>query len=367
MHKINRTKQIDTGFFLIRDLAAVGIALGVSLLLIMAVSNDPWGSMKVFLTGPLQTVSRMGYIVEKMIPLMFTGVGVSLMFRCKQVNMGGEGAFFLGGVVSAAVAIKIALPLGIHPVLCIVAAGIVGALVCGATAVLHTKFHALTIVTSLMLNYVCLYLGQYIINKPLWDPSAGFQASYKYAETALLPKLFSRTNIHMGLIVAVLVVVGGHYLIENTTLGYKIRTVGQNPGFASYSGINVTATIILCELIGGALAGMGGAVEQLGMYTRFEYQALSGHGSDGVMIAVIAGNNPKYVPIAALFLAYVKVGAETMARMSDVPPEVVSIVQSIIIMFVVAEKFLAKWKHKVIAKESMKNIEKIDAGTGVAD
>jgi len=81
----------------------------------------------------------------------------------------------------------------------------------------------------------------------------------------------------------------------------------------------------------------------------------------GVMIAVIAGNNPKYVPIAALFLAYVNVGAETMARMSDVPPEVVSIVQSVIIMFVVAEKFLANWKHKVIAKQSLKELGRVEA------
>ena len=118
----------------------------------------------------------------------------------------------------------------------------------------------------------------------------------------------------------------------------------------------MTAVIIGCQLIGGALAGLGGAVEQLGMYKRFEYAGMSGHGFDGVMIAVIAGNNPKYVPIAALFLAYVNVGAETMARMSDVPPEVVSIVQSVIIMFVVAEKFLAHWKHKVIAKQSLKDL-----------
>ncbi|HIV86511.1 MAG TPA: ABC transporter permease [Candidatus Pygmaiobacter gallistercoris] len=357
MLEVNRVKKIDAIFFVIRDLLAVGIALVVSFLLIFIVSDDAWEALSLFLFGPLQTVSRVGYIVEKMIPLLFTGVGVSLMFRCKQVNMGSEGAFYLGGVISTAVAVKLALPAGIHPVACMIAAGLVGALVCGTTAVLHTKFHALTIVTSLMLNYICLYFGQYLINNPLWDPSAGFQASYKYAETALLPKIFSRTNIHAGLFIALLAVVFGHFLIEKSTLGYKIRTVGYNPKFAAYAGINVTATIILCQMIGGFLAGLGGAVEQLGMYKRFEYAGLSGHGSDGVMIAVIAGNNPKYVPISALFLAYVSVGAETMARMSDVPSEVVSIVQSIIIMFVVAEKFLAGWKHKVIAGQSIKQMK----------
>ena len=212
-----------------------------------------------------------------------------------------------------------------------------------------------------MINYICLYLGQYFINHQLWDVTTGYQASFKFLETALLPKLFTKTNIHAGLFLAVAVVVFGHILLEKSTFGYKLKLVGINPDFSRYSGINVTAVIIGCQLIGGALAGMGGAVEQLGMYKRFEYSGLSGHGFDGVMIAVIAGNNPKYVPIAALFLAYVNVGAETMARMSDVPPEVVSIVQSVIIMFVVAEKFLANWKHKVIAKQSLKDLGRVEA------
>ena len=141
--------------------------------------------------------------------------------------------------------------------------------------------------------------------------------------TALLPRLFTKTNIHAGLFFAIAAVIFGHILLEKSSFGYRIKMVGTNPSFAKYSGINVTATIIICELIGGFLAGFGGAVEQLGMYKRFEYQGLSGHGFDGVMIAVIAGNNPKYIPLAALFLAYVRVGAEATARMSDVPPELV--------------------------------------------
>ncbi len=353
---MNRTKKIDVAFFLIRDLCAIGLALLVSLVLIFLVSDDPWGSMRYFMVGPLQTISRMGYIVEKMIPLMFTGVGVCLMLRCNQMNMGGEGAFYLGGVMAAAVAIKLALPSGIHPALCLIVAGVVGALVCGATAVIHTKFHALTIVTSLMLNYVCLYLGQYIINYPLWDPDSGFQASFKYLDTARLPLLFSKTHIHFGLIIAVAVVVFGHILLEKTTFGYQIRMVGHNPRFAAYSGMNTERIVVLCQMLGGFLAGLGGAVEQLGMYQRFEYAGLSGHGFDGVMIAVIAGKNPKYVLLAALFLAYVSVGAETMARMSDVPSEVVAIVQSIVIMLVVAERFLAGWKQKVITKSALKEL-----------
>lgn len=351
------TKRIEQLFFILRDVLAILISLTISFFLVCSVSEDPLGAMSAFLFGPLKTISRMGYIVEKMIPLMFTGVGVCLMFSCGQVNLGGEGAFFLGGVVSTAVAVFVNLPSGLHPALCLLAAGLTGAVVCGLTAIFHIKFGSLTIVTSLMFNYVCLYIGTYLINYPLWDKASGYQASFKYLPTSLLPKLFSRTSIHAGLFLAIAVVIIGHIILNRSTLGYRIRMVGKNKNFARYSGIRVPLTILLSQVIGGFMAGMGGAVEQLGMYERFQYSGLSGHGFDGVMIAVIAGFNPQYVPIAGLFIAYVRAGAEVMARMSDVPSEMVSIVQSIIIMLIIAEKFLAMWKHKVIVKNSLKPAE----------
>ena len=355
------TKRIEQLFFVLRDVIAITISILISFLLICSVSEDPIGAMSTFLFGPLQTISRLGYIVEKMIPLMFTSVGVCIMFSCSQINLGSEGAFFLGGVISTVVAIFFNLPSGLHPALCILAAGLTGALVCGLTGFFHIKFHSLTIVTSLMFNYVCLYVGSYLINYPLWDSSCGYQASYKFASTALLPDLFSKTNIHAGLFLSIAAVIIGDIIVNKSTLGYRIKTVGKNRNFARYSGINVPSTILISQLLGGFFAGVGGAVEQLGMYERFQYAGLSGHGFDGVMIAVIAGFNPRYVPLAGLFLAYVRTGAEAMARMSDVPSEMVSIVQSIIIMLIIAEKFLSRWKHRVIVKNSIQPVEKAEA------
>jgi len=357
---MHSTKRIEQLFFVLRDVLAITIALVISFILICTVSEDPAGAMSIFLFGPVKTISRLGYIVEKMIPLMFTGVGVCIMFSCSQINLGGEGAFYLGGIVSTVLAIFVNLPSGLHPALCILAAGLTGAIVCGLIAIFHIKFHSLTIVTSLMFNYICLYIGSFLINNPLWDSTSGYQASFKFASTSLLPKLFNQTNIHAGLFLAIAAVVIGDIIVNKSTLGYQIKMVGRNQNFARYSGINVPSTILICQLIGGFFAGAGGAVEQLGMYERFQYSGLSGHGFDGVMIAVIAGYDPKYVPIAGLFLAYVRVGAEAMARMSDVPSEMVSIVQAIIIMLIIAEKFLSNWKHRVIVKNSMQPLDKVE-------
>ena len=122
--------------------------------------------------------------------------------------------------------------------------------------------------------------------------------------------------------------------------------------FAKYSGIGVGGAIVLSQVIGGAVAGMGGAVEILGMYTRFSLTSLPGYGFDGIIIAILAKNNPLFVPFAALFLAYLRIGADIMSRRTDVAPEVVSIVQSLIILLVGAKLFLEHYKHKKIVENS---------------
>ena len=345
-------KAIESRFSVIRDFIAIGIALFISFLLILSVSKEPLEAMKAFIIGPLSTVTRLGYIVEKTIPLLFTGTAVCIMFSCGQINLSGESTFYFSGVIAATCAIILPLPSGIHPIVCILAGGIAGAVICGLTAIFYTQFHSFTIVTSLMFNYVFLYLGQYIVNYKIWDSSAGYKASYLYSETSLLGHLFKETNIHSGLFIGIAAIVLGYLLLYRTGWGYSMRMIGLNAKFAEYSGINVTAYIIGSQLIGGFIAGIGGAVEQLGMFQRFQYSGLTGHGFDGVMIAVIAGLNPKYVPAAALFLAYIRVGAEVMSRTSDVPTEIVSIVQAVIIIFIAAERFLAGWKHRTIIKNS---------------
>lgn len=346
------TKKIEQEFHIIRLIVAILIALCISFLAVSLVTTEPLETMSNLLIGPLKTIRRMGNVVEMMIPLMFTGVSVSIMYSCNQINMASEGAFFLGGVASSYFAVTFMLPRGIHPIVCIIVGGIAGSIICGIPALLFVRNRALPVVSSLMINYVALYLGLFIINYIIRDPQAGYLCSYKFAETAILPKLFSKTNIHFGLVIAAIVIVLGYYYLYRSKCGYSIRIIGKNEKFAKYSGISIMSTIVGCQLLGGFIAGIGGAVEQLGMYNRFQYQQLSNHGFDGVLIAILAQYNPKFVPLAALFLAYIRVGADVMARTSDVPVEIVNIIQAIIIIFVAAERFLETWKHKKIVASS---------------
>ncbi len=355
----------ESNFNLIRTLVALGIAIAIAAAIIFATSSNPLQTLNAFLFGPISKSVRMKNVLETMIPLMFTGVGVCIMYSANQTNMASEGAFYLGGIGASYVAVRFMLPAGLHPFVCILAGGLVGSLVCAIPAVLYVKKGAMPVVSSLMMNYIALFLGTYIINYVIGDSSAGFPASELFAQTAKLPKfpkMFGMFNVHFGLLLAIAVVVFGYLYLYRSKWGYEIRMVGQNTSFAKYSGIHVMKVILTCQIIGGFIAGIGGATEQMGMFNRFQYQQLSGHGFDGIMVAIMARYNPKFIPLTCFFLSYIRIGADVISRTSDVPVEIISIIQATIIILICAESFLSRWKHKQIIKLS----EKAMAGKGAA-
>lgn len=349
-------KKFESQFKLLRITLSIVGALLFAFIIIFFTSSDPMGAIYNFIVGPFTSVRRLGNIFELMIPLLFTGVGVSIMYSANQINLSSEGAFFLGAVAASYVAITFVLPSGIHPFVAIVAGGLVGAIVSSIPAILYLRFGALPVVSSLMMNFIALYTGLYIVNNIILDPQAGYLASKLFSETALLPKLFPVTRVHFGLILAIISIVLGYFFLMKSKWGYSIRMIGKNPNFAKYSGVKIGYYIFFAQFLGGAIAGMGGAIEQLGIYERFQYQQLSGHGFDGVLVAILAGYNPKLIPIATFFLAYIRTGADIMSRTSDVPIELVLIIQAVIIVFIASERFLEGWKHRKIVQKSKQNL-----------
>lgn len=352
--KVQTTAQIESKFSVIRTLTAILIALVIAFGLILTVSNNPIKDFSTLLFGPLMNINRMVTVVSKMIPLLFTGVAVSLLYSAGQINIATEGAFFGGTVAATMVAIIPGIPSVLHVILCILAGAFAGAIIIGIPGLMFVKYDVVTIVSSLMMNYISLYLGLYIILNPLRDASAGFEGSLPFQESAILPKLFFEQRLHIGLIIGIAVVILGSILLYKTPFGYKIRSVGNNPKFSNYSGINVKKTILSTSVIAGAIAGIGGTVEILGNYNRFMYPGFTNHGWDGIMIAVLCRNNPKAIPLGAFFLAYLKTSADTLNLTSSIPPEIISVIQAVIIIFIAAERFLSHWEHKKIVENSQR-------------
>lgn len=358
--KILTSKQIEFRFDVIRSLLAIFISLIVAFLLIFLVSNEPVEAIKQFFLGPISSKRNFGNVIELLIPLIFAGLSVSVMFQANQFNMASEGAFYLGGLVASIIATNIILPLGIHPFIAILFGGLAGIIVCSIPGILKVVFKANEIVSSLMLNYIVLYLGIYILQYYLLDEKAGYNATSRFIKTAKLSVIMKGTRIHFGIIVALILVLLVYLFIYKNKFGYNIRILGENINFAKYVGINIGSTILISQIIGGFLAGLGGSIEILGMYNRFSWVELPGYGFDGIIIAILAKNNPLFVPLAAFFLSYLRIGADIMARRTDVAPDFVAIVQGIIILLIAAKMFLAKYKNKKIIENSKLKLKESD-------
>ncbi len=350
------SKKIEQRFNMLKSAAAILVALGIALIVITFVSDDPLAAITAFAFGPLERISRIGEIVTLMTPIIFTGTAVCIMYQANQFNMIAEGAFLIGANISTLFLINAStwskIPLQYTAMAIAFVVGMAAAFI---PAILKVKYRANTVVSSIMMNYILLQVANYILYYVMRDTPSGQLASYKLPDQAKFAKFVTGTRIHTGIFIALIVAVIAYIFIYKTKWGYSIRMVGANESFAKYSGISVVGVAMITQLLGGAIAGLGGAVEMMGMHTRYAwYGTQPGYGFDGIMVGVLAKNNPLYVPFAAFFLAYLRVGADSMNRVSDVPIEFVSVVQGIVIMLVAAEMFLSKYKHRLIVSNAKK-------------
>ena len=355
---MNRTSKVEFTVELIRIVTAVAIAYAVALITLFVISDDPVYIIQQFVLGPFSSARRIGSIINLAIPFTFTGLCMCFMYAVNKFNLSGEGIFMISGCVISMVALKLgnSLPAPIAiAVLFVVGAG-VGAIISGIPAIMEAKFKANIVVASLMLNNILVFLAIYLLKYHMRDNTIGFLGSLPLPEMIKFPSIFGKMRIQAGLFVAIIAVILVALLFYKMVFGYKMRVVGNNPQFAKASGINMMGTIIGAQLVGGAIAGMGGTVEILGNYDRFQWTASTQHGFDGLMVAVLARKNPLLVPVAALLLAYIRIGADVVNSKGDIPIEFITIIQGIVILMVAADEFMGGFKKKLIYKAAAEEL-----------
>lgn len=338
---------------LFRILLSITISMVVVLAIILLISDMPLEALKDFILGPLKSMRRLGNVLEASIPIMFTGLAVIVLFRSGLFNLSMEGGFFIASVAAIGSALIFDFPPIINVIVATIVAMVVGGIATVIPGWLKEKADANELVTSLMFNYVLLFLGLFFITTYFYDPEMNATYSYKFAEGMQLPKIIANTNVHLGLIVAIISCVVLWIILNKTSFGFKMTLIGNNREMARYSGINISKIVIISQFLGGLFAGLGASMQLFGMYTRFQYTGLTNYGWDGILVAIIAKKNPLYVPIAAIFFGYLRTGASIMSRNTDIPFEIISIIQAIVIVLISSEVILSKYKKKVISEESL--------------
>ncbi len=373
------TKKRQLIFSLVRGLLAIFIALVVAMFLIFISSEGDNAAeklaatgeaLKQLLVGPLFRLNaagisfegkRLADILAAMIPTTFTGLAVCIMFAANQFNLGAEGGAMLGAFSAAVIAIYYPLPKGVHPIVAVLFGGLVTAIVMLIPALLKVKLDVSEMVCSLMLNYIIMYIIKYLMNNYYADKSKGQIQTYPFLNSSKIAMLssdsvISAAKLTWGFVIAIIAVVICWLFMYRSRFGYQIRMIGINQDFAKYSGMKVGFIIVLSQLIGGFLSGAGGAIEMLGRYPTFSWSALPGYGWTGITIAILAGNNPLFVPFAAFFMAYLQKGCDMMATYANVPTQLIDIVQGVIFLFFAAERFLAKYRQSLVVKTAQEEI-----------
>ncbi len=348
---MKQAKRADALFELLRILAALVIAYGLTLLCIVMISDEPMEAVYYFAVGPFTTMRRFGQLIGKFIPYLLTGTGMCFVYASNRFNLIGEGVYSLSAcmVIYFALTLEPAnIPHILFVILLIAIGTAVGAAVGFIPAVLREKLGIHEVVSSIMLNFSLLYVTTYIIKAKVADGSLTYLGSKMLPESAKLTTLIPNTYIHSGLFIGLGAVAVACLIFYKTPLGYNIRISGSNADFAKASGINITASMLIAQVLGAAFSALGGAVDFLGIYDRYMWTSLTQMGFDGLLVAVLSKKKPQFIPLGAFLLAYMRTGATILNYKTDIPLEFVQIMQAIIILLIAAEHFMGGVKDKII-------------------
>ncbi|RFU71347.1 ABC transporter permease [Peribacillus saganii] len=321
--------------------------------IIMLISDyDPIAGYAALWDGIFGEIFYIGETVRQATPYIFAGLAVAFAFRTGLFNIGVEGQLIVGWLAAVWVGISFEdLPKFIHLPLAVLAAAAAGALWAFVPGFLKAKFRVHEVIVSIMMNYVALHTTNYLIRNVLAEEGDSTEKIFPSASlrSEMFEQITDYSRMHWGILIAFVAAFIMWFLLEKTSKGYELRSVGFNHHASQYAGMNVNNNIILSMVISGAFAGLGGAMEGLG---TFEYASLksafTGVGFDGIAVALLGANSALGVVLAAFLFGGLKMGALNMPN-ADVPNELVDIVIALIIFFV-ASSYMIQWVYRRFKK-----------------
>lgn len=321
------------------------LAAILSILVILAIGENPWEAVQLMVSGSLGSTYAWGYTLYYATNFIFTGLAVAVAFHARLFNIGGEGQATLGGLGVALVCLSLPWP---HWTLALPAAAI-GAALFGAAwmavpAYLQAKRGSHIVITTIMFNFIAAALLNYILVNVLRPAGSMDPATAKFPEGTNLPTLhdlltpiginFSKSApVNISLLIALLACYLVWLLIWRTRLGYEIRAYGHSQNAAVYAGISPVRIIMISMLISGALAGLMAINNVMGEAERLVMNSVEGAGFIGIAVALMGRSHPFGVLLAALLFGVLYQGGAELALWTDIPRELIVVIQALVILF----------------------------------
>ncbi len=323
-------------------LAAVILALIIGAGFILYVGENPLAAYRILFMESLGSIRNLATTLQRATPLMFTGLAVAFSYRAGLFNIGAEGQLYIGAFAAAWVGFTFTgLPRLVHLPLAIIAGMIGGGLWGAIPGFLKAKLGIHEVINTIMLNFIALYLTDWLATGPFhggsWVPETA-----RISPTAALTRLYPPTRLSTGLYLALAAAFFAYLVLWKTKQGYELRAVGLNPQAAEYGGINVARSTVIAMAISGALAGLAGTEQILGLHQKFIVRFSADLGFMGVAVALLGKNHPVGVIFAAILFGALQTGSAAMDRLTSVPRELITIIQALIIFFVAAEYLIRR-------------------------
>jgi simple sugar transport system permease protein len=346
------SKLIDVSLPILAALAA--LLVGAVMLFFLDV--NPLEAYAALWDGAFGSKNSVAETLVKATPLLLVGLGICISFRGDVINIGGEGQMIVGAILGTLVGLKLGgLPGWLVILLALLAGFIGGALWGGIPGVLKAYFNVNEILSTVMMNAIAVQLMNFLLRGPMIDPAQAELAS-KIPQTARLMDAFRLprwvpTRLHLGALIAVVLAVLVYVLLWRTTIGYRIRAVGQNPDASRYGGIKVKNYIVLALVLSGAFAGLAGVVQVYGVnYRMITDGSASGFtgsaGFNGIVAALFGQLHPIGTIPASILFGALLVGANKMQRVVQVPSALVIALNGLVVVFVVSSEIWRKRRQR---------------------
>jgi ABC-type uncharacterized transport system permease subunit len=325
--------------------AAVLVTFILTSLLIIWAKANPLEAYYHFLIAPLSSRVSALEVLVKSTPLILTGAAVAFAFSGGYWNIGAEGQLYAGAIMGAwlGMILKDASPFVGIPLM-IIGGFIGGVLWALPPALLKVKLNVDEVVTTLLLNSVVLFLTSFLLNGPWRDPISMWPQSPDIAVGTVFFKLIPRSRLHLGFIIALVVIVVEWFILRRTSLGLRMRSVGLSTEAARFAGINVNRTMLTAALVSGGIAGLAGVGEVAGIHFHLIDAISDGLGYSGIIIATLGGLNPLGVGIAALFVGLIDTGAQNVSRALGIPVYLGDVVQATLLLVTLAMFILQNYR-----------------------
>lgn len=343
--------RFDRFYALLISILAVIVGLAVAAILITASDVNPIEAYTALIKGAFGNAYSIGTSLNRAIPLVLAGLGVAFAFRCGVWNVGAEGQIYMGGLLGILVGLYVTgLPPVIHIPLTLLAGFVGGALWGGIAGYLKAKHNVNEIVSTLMLNYIAIYIVGALVRGPLRESEASENWTARILDSAKLPIVLPDTRLSAGIFVAILAAVVLYIVLYRTPLGYQVRTVGSNKEAARHAGMDIVWVQVLAMMISGGLAGLAGVAEIAGAQYRLRSGFLLNYGYDAIAVAMLGQLNPLGVMVSGILFGGLRAGAGTMQRMVNLPSSLVFVVQGAVVLMVVSTTLLKELPRRISRK-----------------